>query len=43
MFRQTKFEIADSSEKNFVGYTDDQHWNGWECPRFTKEVGLLVM
>lgn len=43
MFKKTRFEIVDCSEKNFEGYTDGQHWNGWECPRFTKEIGLLVM
>lgn len=24
--------------KSYPGYTFNRHWNGWECPYFTKEV-----
>lgn len=37
MARQTKFYI-DESETEYVGYTFNRHWNGWECPMFTREV-----
>lgn len=27
----------------FEGYTNGQHWNGWACPYFTKEVGMQIV
>lgn len=40
-FRKTKFEIENGNQ--YEGYTKGEHWNGWECPRFTKEVGLQIV
>ena len=31
-----KFQIEDGPIYN--GYTNGNHWNGWACPWFTKEV-----
>lgn len=28
---------------NFKGYTDGTTWNGWECPKFTYEVGMEIV
>lgn len=33
----------DSFGAIFEGYTDGQHWNGWACPWFTKEVADEIM
>jgi DNA-directed RNA polymerase subunit RPC12/RpoP len=47
IFRKTHFEIdsfcADGKQLLFEGYTDDQHWNGWECPRFEKAEANRIM
>lgn len=40
--RKTKFYI-DAFDGEFEGYTLGQHWNGWACPFFTKEVGMQVV
>ena len=40
--RKTVFTI-DVSEQYYEGYTDNRHWNGWECPWFTKEVADVIM
>lgn len=36
MARAAKFSI--DLGKSYPGYTFNEHWNGWECPYFTKEV-----
>ena len=36
MARPAKFSI--DLGKSYPGYTFNEHWNGWECPYFTKEV-----
>lgn len=28
---------------NYVGYTDGQHWNGWECPWLPKSEVLRFL
>lgn len=33
----------DGFEGIFEGYTQGQHWNGWACPYFTKEVAETIM
>lgn len=38
--RKAVFDI--NGEFTSEGYTNDQHWNGWACPYFTKEVGLKL-
>ena len=35
MFK-SKFQIEDGPI--YDGYTNGNHWNGWACPWFTKEV-----
>jgi len=40
-FRKTQFYI-ESSDK-YEGYTKGERWNGWECPRFTKDVAMKIM
>lgn len=40
--RPTRF-IIDSLNGIFEGYTLDENWNGWACPRFTYEQGLFVL
>ena len=40
--RKTKFTICDD-ERIYEGYTDGRHWNGWECPWFTREVTEQIM
>jgi len=27
----------------FVALTEGDHWNGWECPYFTREEGLRLV
>ena len=39
--RKTKFAI-DGYDGTFEGYTDGRLWNGWDCPYFTKEVGMEI-
>lgn len=34
--RETKFQIEDGPI--YEGYTKGNHWNGWACPYFTREV-----
>lgn len=41
-FRKAVFVIEDS-KKVYEGYTDGQKWNGFACPRFTKEVALQFL
>lgn len=41
-YRQTEFCI-EASEDHFVGYTDNSHWNGWECPLFEFDEATRVM
>lgn len=41
MYRKTAFEI-EGIECNYEGYTMGEHWNGWECPRFTKEIAMQI-
>lgn len=36
MLKKTIFNI--DGMPYFIGYTAGQHWNGWACPFFTKEV-----
>ena len=36
MSRAAMFSI--DGGKSFAGYTFNEHWSGWECPYFTKEV-----
>lgn len=47
IFRKTHFEIdsfcVDGKQALFEGYTDDQTWNGWECPRFEKAEADRIM
>lgn len=38
----TAFTINDW-DRAFEGYTNGEHWNGWACPRFNKEVGLKLI
>jgi Zn finger protein HypA/HybF involved in hydrogenase expression len=42
-----KYETAqfniECSEGMFVGYTNGTTWNGWECPYFTKDVGIEIV
>lgn len=33
----------DGFDAIFEGYTQGQHWNGWACPYFTKEVAGKIM
>lgn len=40
-FRLMYFNVADG-EIRYPGYTRGELWNGWACPRFTKEVGLQI-
>jgi len=40
-FRKTAFYIESSD--NYVGYTKGELWNGWECPRFKKEIATQIM
>ena len=40
--RKTRFGI-DCLEEVFVGYTNGELWNGWACPRFTKEVADKIV
>ena len=40
-FRLMYFNIDDSTAR-YPGYTRGERWNGWACPRFTKEVGLQI-
>jgi hypothetical protein len=35
----TRFELF-GIEGSFEGVTNGDHWNGWECPRFTLEESL---
>lgn len=41
-YRKTQFSI-DGSDALFVGWTAGERWNGWACPRFTKEEADKVM
>lgn len=38
--KKTSFQIDDGPA--FEGYTFGRHWNGWDCPYFTKETGLEI-
>jgi hypothetical protein len=40
-FKFMYFNIDDSTAR-YPGYTRGERWNGWACPRFTKEVGLQI-
>lgn len=40
-FKYMYFNIDDSTVR-YPGYTRGERWNGWACPRFTKEVGLQI-
>lgn len=40
--RKSLFNI-DGFDAIFEGYTSGQHWNGWACPYFTKEVAEQIM
>jgi len=37
------FVDIDDATKSVLCITDDAHWNGWECPRFTKEEADKVV
>ncbi len=37
--KKTRFELF-GSEGTFEGFTKGDHWNGWECPFFTRAEGL---
>ena len=39
MFK-SKFQINDGPI--YDGYTDRDHWNGWACPYFTREVAEQI-
>lgn len=46
VYRATVFEIDafhESPDQTFAGYTAGESWNGWACPRFTKEVADRVL
>ena len=32
----------DSNDENFTAFDSGKKWNGWECPLFTKEIGLKI-
>ena len=38
---KARFQIDDSA--SFEGYTRGDLWNGFACPRFTKEEGLKIV
>ena len=40
--RKTRFGI-DCWDEEFIGYTNGEHWNGWACPRFTKDVADKIV
>ena len=40
-FKKKYFTIEDNTPY-YPGYTRGERWNGWACPRFTKEVGLQI-
>lgn len=33
----------DGVDAIFEGYTEGRYWNGWDCPYFTKEVGMQIV
>lgn len=35
--------LPDTKDQFFVGYTDDQRWNGWETPTFTRGEGHRIV
>ena len=32
----------DGDDRNFTAYDTGKKWNGWDCPLFTKEIGLRM-
>lgn len=32
----------DGDDRHFTAYNTNEHWNGWECPLFTKSVGEKI-
>ena len=40
--RKSSFELL-GIEGTFEGFTADDHWNGWECPYFTRSEGLKLV
>ncbi len=40
--RRSTFELF-GIEGAFEAFTADDHWNGWECPFFTREEGLRLV
>lgn len=41
-YRKTQFAI-DGSELLSIGWTADERWNGWACPRFEKEEADKIL
>lgn len=39
-WRKTEFQIECGPK--YEGYTKGEHWNGWACPRLTKEAALKL-
>lgn len=33
---------VDGDDRHFIAYNTNEHWNGWECPLFTKRVGEKI-
>ncbi len=40
--RKSSFRLF-GIEGAFEGFTGDDHWNGWECPFFTRSEGLSLV
>ncbi len=40
--RESRFELF-GIEGTFEAFTADDHWNGWECPFFTRSEGLRLV
>ncbi len=40
--RKSTFELYGITG-GFEAFTNDDHWNGWECPLFTREEGLRLV
>jgi hypothetical protein len=41
--RSTKFKIESLGCETFDGFTQDEDWNGWDCPYFTYDQAQKVV
>ncbi len=43
MLRETSFYLDFLEGHNFNGFTENEEWNGFACPLFTREQGIQLV